>query len=102
MLEAGIIMVALGAILGLGLGLAHMFFGVEIDERLEKTTELLPGFNCGGCGYAGCQAFAEGILNGDVKAMSQCKPAKPAQREAIVEYLKGGKDNNGDDLKITV
>ncbi|MFV0254920.1 MAG: (Fe-S)-binding protein [Erysipelotrichaceae bacterium] len=102
MLEASIVMVSLGIILGLGLGLAHKFFGVEVDERLEETVELLPGFNCGGCGYAGCQAFAECILKGEVKSLSTCKTAKPAQKQTLAEYLATIKDDNGDDFKVVI
>ena len=40
---------------------ASKVFAVEVDERVTKVRECLPGANCGGCGYAGCDALAEAI-----------------------------------------
>ena len=55
--------------LGLGFGLilaaASKVFYVETDPRLDQLNECLPGANCGGCGYAGCGAYAEAVLNGE-------------------------------------
>ena len=33
-------------------------FKVEVDERVTQLTEMLPGANCGGCGFPGCAQFA--------------------------------------------
>jgi Na+-translocating ferredoxin:NAD+ oxidoreductase RNF subunit RnfB len=38
---------------------------VETDPRLDDLNACLPGANCGGCGYAGCGAYAEAVLNGE-------------------------------------
>jgi len=37
-------------------------FKVIEDPRIDDVEEALPGANCGGCGYAGCRAFAEGMV----------------------------------------
>ena len=37
-------------------------FKVEEDPRIDIVEELLPGANCGGCGYPGCRGFAEGVV----------------------------------------
>ena len=55
----------LGLIFGLVLSLAAKVFYVETDPRLEKLNDSLPGANCGGCGYAGCNAYAEAVLAGE-------------------------------------
>jgi Na+-translocating ferredoxin:NAD+ oxidoreductase RNF subunit RnfB len=34
-------------------------FAVYEDPLIDQVAEQLPGANCGGCGYAGCRAFAE-------------------------------------------
>lgn len=49
-------------VLGALLAFASVVFKVDIDEREEKIAEILPGANCGGCGYAGCSAFANAIV----------------------------------------
>jgi Na+-translocating ferredoxin:NAD+ oxidoreductase RNF subunit RnfB len=38
-------------------------FKVIEDPRLDTVTEALPGANCGGCGYTGCRAVAETLVN---------------------------------------
>ena len=37
-------------------------FKVVEDPKIDIVDEALPGANCGGCGYAGCRAFAEGMV----------------------------------------
>ncbi|RJQ32243.1 MAG: RnfABCDGE type electron transport complex subunit B [Actinobacteria bacterium] len=56
-----------GLVMGLGLAVASKKFHVEIDPRLERIIEALPGTNCGACGYPGCQGAAEAILQGRAK-----------------------------------
>ena len=55
----------LGLIFGLVLAAASKVFYVEVDPRLDALDDCLPGANCGGCGYAGCSAYAEAVLNGE-------------------------------------
>ncbi len=55
----------LGLIFGLVLAAASKVFYVETDPRLDALNACLPGANCGGCGYAGCGAYAEAVLNGE-------------------------------------
>ena len=57
----------LGAIFGVVLAVASKVFAVETDERLEPMIEALPGANCGGCGYSGCAAYAQAVIEGKAK-----------------------------------
>ncbi len=52
-------------LIGLLLGLAGRAFAVEVDEREAFVREVLPGNNCGGCGYAGCDGLAAAIIKGE-------------------------------------
>lgn len=52
----------LGLLFGLLLAAASRVFYVETDPRLEQLTEALPGANCGGCGFSGCGAYAQAVL----------------------------------------
>ena len=54
-----------GIVIGLLLGVAGEKFKVEEDEREIAVEEILPGNNCGGCGYAGCSAMAKAIVAGE-------------------------------------
>lgn len=66
-----IILAGLGLIFGIMLGIFAKIFMVKKDERIEKIEELLPGANCGGCGYAGCSGYAKAIVEDGV-SVSLC------------------------------
>ncbi|MDO5416666.1 MAG: RnfABCDGE type electron transport complex subunit B [Lachnospiraceae bacterium] len=55
---------AVGLIIGVLLGVASEKFKVEVDEKEILVRNELPGNNCGGCGYAGCDALAKAIAAG--------------------------------------
>ena len=55
----------LGLAFGLVLAAASKVFYVETDPRLDQLNACLPGANCGGCGFAGCGAYAEAVLKGE-------------------------------------
>ena len=57
----------LGLAFGLILSAASKVFYVETDPRLDQLNEVLPGANCGGCGYAGCGGYAEAVLKGEAE-----------------------------------
>lgn len=76
----------LGVILGVVIGLVAKVFAVDIDERIERVGELLPGANCGGCGFAGCADFAKGVVA--QKALpNQCPVCSAEDIKNIAEYL---------------
>ncbi|MDF2540303.1 MAG: putative rane protein [Herbinix sp.] len=54
-----------GLIIGLLLGIAGKKFAVEVDEKESQVRALLPGNNCGGCGFAGCDGLAKAIAEGN-------------------------------------
>lgn len=57
-----IVLGGLGLVLGVFLAYASKKFAVEIDENVEKVIEILPGINCGACGYPGCNGYADGVV----------------------------------------
>ena len=59
-----IILGGLGVLFGIGLGVASKKLAVEKDERELAVRELLPGANCGGCGFPGCDGFAAAVVAG--------------------------------------
>ena len=62
---ATVVVGAVGLLIGLFLGIAAIKFKVEVDEREEAVLGVLPGNNCGGCGYAGCSGLAAAIAKGE-------------------------------------
>ena len=57
----------LGLILGGIIGFVAKTFAVDVDPKIEETEELLPGANCGGCGFAGCSDFAKAVVEGSAE-----------------------------------
>jgi electron transport complex protein RnfB len=94
---------AIGIVLGIVLSLANKYLIVVEDPRINAIEKLLPNYNCGACGTPGCHAFAEGIINGEVKNVSRCKPGKLDKNyNPILEYLKDHPNSDGSivDVKI--
>lgn len=54
----------MGLLFAILLGIAGKLFAVETDERVPLVRDCLPGANCGGCGYPGCDGLAEAIVAG--------------------------------------
>lgn len=90
----------LGLLFGFGLAYAAEKFKVEVDERIEKVIEMLPGYNCGACGYPGCGGFGEGIIEGVVEKLSACKPGKDEHYDPILAYLNDHPNPDGSFIKI--
>ncbi len=57
-----VILTGLGLLLSLVLYLVAKKFKVEEDPRIDEVEKVMPGANCGGCGYAGCRAFADAAV----------------------------------------
>ena len=57
----------LGILIGIFVGIASEKFKVEVDEKEILVRNELPGNNCGGCGYAGCDALAKAIAAGQAE-----------------------------------
>ncbi|MBT4503605.1 MAG: electron transporter RnfB, partial [Gemmatimonadetes bacterium] len=64
MILAGGAMVILAIAMSYILGWANKAFYVEVDPRVDAANEVLPGANCGGCGYVGCGEYAEAVVGG--------------------------------------
>lgn len=76
----------LGFGFGIVLAIAGKKFAVEADERVELITNILPGANCGGCGFAGCAAFAENVVK-DEAEMDACPIEGDKLAERIAEII---------------
>ena len=61
------IVVGIGLVLGLVLAVAAIILHVPVDERVEAVTEVLPGANCGACGYSGCSGYASALCEGSAE-----------------------------------
>ena len=53
-----VIVAAVGLIAAIILTIASKLMFVPVDEKVAAVREVLPGANCGGCGFAGCDDYA--------------------------------------------
>ncbi|MGI6576033.1 MAG: RnfABCDGE type electron transport complex subunit B [bacterium] len=86
LLNAVISLGALGLILGGLLGYAAKVFAVPTDERADAIKEILPGANCGACGFPGCNALAEAIAKGEAAFIS-CPVGGAAVAQKIAQIM---------------
>lgn len=84
---AALIVGGTGLFIGVFLGIAGKKFAVEVNEVEEAVLSVLPGNNCGGCGYAGCAALAAAIAAGEAP-VNACPVGGAAVASKIAE-LKG-------------
>lgn len=76
----------LGILFGLALGFADKKFAVEVDARVKAVRAAVSGANCGACGYAGCDAYAEAVVRGEAKA-NACTPGGAAAVKEIARIM---------------
>jgi Na+-translocating ferredoxin:NAD+ oxidoreductase RNF subunit RnfB len=97
LLPAFISLVIIAGLAALVISLASKRFRVEQDPRVNKVLEALPGANCGGCGHAGCGAFAESVVHG---IEGVCPVADAAAKRLISQVM--GKEDQSDTETETV
>ncbi len=83
---AGASMLGLGAVFAVVLLIASEKFKVQVNPMVEKVHKVLPNLNCGSCGFAGCDQYAEAILS-DPTLLGKCSPGGPATSAKIAEIL---------------
>ena len=81
-----IIAFVIAFILGALLGFFKKIFAVQENEKVTKLKEVLPGANCGGCGYAGCASYAEAIARGDAP-LNACSAGGGTVASAIAQIM---------------
>ncbi len=75
-----------GILMGLFLAYASKKFEVEVDPKVEAILAVLPGANCGACGYPGCAGYASGVALEGAK-MTLCAPGGPKVIEKLGEIM---------------
>ncbi len=82
-----ILVAVIGLICAALLVIASKVFHVEVDERISQVRECLPGANCGGCGFAGCDDYAANLVSDETLSCTLCAPGGAAAAEAVAEIL---------------
>lgn len=79
-------LLSLASCLAVVLAIANSKLKVFEDPRIDVVSDLLPGSNCGACGYPGCRGFAEKVVAGEVQP-SGCPVGGPDGAAIIADYL---------------
>ncbi|MFH2129367.1 MAG: RnfABCDGE type electron transport complex subunit B [bacterium] len=90
----------MGALFALGLIFADIKLHVDEDPRIALVLDELPGANCGGCGYPGCSAFAERIVDGSA-SITAC-PVNTADGVAEIAMIMGVEAEAGEKIVARV
>jgi len=78
-----IVMTIIGLVFGLILAFANKIFSIEVNPLIHLVEDILPKGQCGGCGYAGCAAYAEAVvMNADVPP-NLCIPGKKVVADLV-------------------
>ena len=85
-ITATMVVAVVGLLIGLFLGVAAIKFKVEVDPKEEAVLGLLPGNNCGGCGFAGCSGLASAIAKGEA-AVNACPVGGEAVGSIIAQVM---------------
>ncbi len=83
---AALVLGGLGIAFGVVLSFADKMFAVPVDERVAEVREALPGANCGACGFAGCDAFAQAVVDGQAK-VSGCLPGGQKTAKEVAKIM---------------
>ena len=94
-----ILVFAVGLIASVGLAFASKVFHVQEDEKFIAMRAELPGANCGGCGYAGCDDYAHALVEDpDGVPCTKCAVGGPACAEKLAAIL--GKSADGMEKQV--
>lgn len=79
------IVAAIGVLCALLLVIASKYMHVETNEKEKAIRDVLPGANCGACGFTGCDGYAKALANGEVSKTNLCVPGADAVSAKIAE-----------------
>lgn len=81
-----IIASVIALVLGIFIVITSKIFAIPVDERLEGVKAILPGANCGGCGFSGCEAYAQALADGEQDA-TKCPVGGAEVAMELSKYL---------------
>ncbi|MEG1774467.1 MAG: (Fe-S)-binding protein, partial [Oscillospiraceae bacterium] len=87
------IIMAVLSVTGIGLfcavllAVAAKFISVAVDDRFPAVRACLPGANCGACGYAGCDAYAQAMIDDPAVKTNLCIPGADSAAQQLAGVL---------------
>ncbi len=86
LIAVGLLAIA-GTVVGIVLTIASIIMAVPVNPKEEEIIEILPGANCGACGYSGCQGYAVALASGETSNCSLCAPGGKDVMEKVSDAL---------------
>lgn len=86
-LIATLIVTGLGLLCAIMLAVASKVFEVKGNPKTEQIRSCLPGANCGACGYAGCDGYAQALAEGTEELTNLCTPGAAKVASEVAEIL---------------
>ena len=84
---AVILVTVIGLVAGILLSYASKIFKVQEDQLFIDLRAELPGANCGGCGFAGCDDYAANLVADEALPCTKCSPGGAAVAAQIADIL---------------
>lgn len=81
-----LIIAAIGLLAGVLLAVAAHVFAVPTDEKVDAVRAVLPGANCGACGYSGCDGYAKALVH-EGASTGLCAPGGEAVAAEIAGVM---------------
>ena len=82
-----IVVTVIGILCAVMLSVASKVMAVEVDERVTQVRECLPGANCGGCGFPGCDGYAAALVEDPDLPLTLCAAGGNAAAQAVAAVL---------------
>ncbi|MBN2715022.1 MAG: RnfABCDGE type electron transport complex subunit B [Deltaproteobacteria bacterium] len=86
MITALLVLCGVGLVMAVLLAVGRKAFAVEVDRKFELLMDIMPGANCGGCGFPGCSGYANALVQGKATPTA-CPPGGSALAEEIGAIL---------------
>ncbi len=85
-LTTALFAVILAFTLGLALGFFNDYFKIEVDPLIKEVRNILPGANCGACGFPGCDGYAAAVASRSAE-VTYCLPGGKAVAESLAALM---------------
>lgn len=99
-LNTVLLLCAIGIFVGITLYYVAKKFYIEENPLYDEVEAMLPGANCGGCGYPGCRKFAEKMVDSPTLEGLYCSVSGEKRMNEIGEFL--GKSVQAKDMQVAV
>lgn len=81
-----LVMLVMSLVLGLLIAVFSRVFEIKKDPRVSKIAAILPAYNCGSCGFSGCEQYAQAVVDGKAPD-NRCTPGGATVAAKVREVM---------------